>query len=59
MYITDCDAETAHKVTALYIKNKLATRDLQMGRINVKHGALLEKDVLNRAITMVQERGQP
>jgi hypothetical protein len=53
MNITGCDEQTAHQVTALYLKNKLAKRDLWYGRITVTHGAYLEQGVLNRAIQMV------
>jgi hypothetical protein len=53
MYVTDCDEETAHQVTAFYLKHRLAKR-IGVDRISVTHGAYLERDVLERAIRMVR-----
>ena len=39
----------ARKVMTLYLKEKIAKLDWAIGRINVKHGAFLEKDVIQRA----------
>lgn len=48
-----CDEMTARKVMALYLKNKMAKMNVAMGRIDVKHGAYLEPDVLQRAVERV------
>ena len=53
MRATGCDAETAAKVTEYYLKHKLAKLDAVIGRINVKHGAFLEPEVLANAVAAV------
>lgn len=42
----------ARKVADLYFKNKLAKIDYGIGHVNVKHGALYDKDVIRRALDM-------
>lgn len=51
--IAGCDTDTAHAVTAYYLKNKIAKLDPVIGSINVKHGAFLEADVVARAVDAV------
>ena len=43
-------AHDASKVAAYYINNKLAKIDPIIGRVNVKHGFLLDADVIGRAL---------
>lgn len=50
---TGCNAETAEKVMALYLKEKLAKLHPNIGRIQVSHGAFLDADVLKRAVNHV------
>jgi hypothetical protein len=50
--IAGISAADAAKVRAFYIKKKLAKADPIMGRISVKHGAFLGKDVILRAVEM-------
>ena len=47
--------EDAIKVKNLYLAKKLAKIDIGIGRINVKHGAYLDQDVLIRALAMANE----
>lgn len=42
----------AIKVMNLYLKSKLAKLDRHIGRISVKHGAYLDRDVIRRAVEM-------
>ncbi len=49
------DREDAIKVKNLYLAKKLAKIDIGIGRINVKHGAYLDQDVLTRALAMANE----
>ena len=42
--------QDAEKVLSLYKKMKLIKEDVCMGVIRVKHGALLDRDVINRAL---------
>lgn len=51
--IGDCDMNTAHSVTAYYLKNKIAKLDPVGGNIKVTHGAYLDADVVARAIAEV------
>ena len=51
--IIECSAEDAHAIRQLYIKNKLAKLDPVIGRISVKHGALLDDSVLRNALSEV------
>lgn len=51
--ISGCDMATARKVTAFYLKNKLAKRDAVIGRVTVKHGAYLDKRAIENAIDMI------
>lgn len=46
--ITDAEAE---KVMALYLKEKIAKIDHNIGRISVKHGVFLEADVIHNAVS--------
>lgn len=41
-------------VKNLYLKNKLAKSDAIMGRITVKHGAYLDREVILRAVEMAR-----
>lgn len=45
--ITEAEAE---KVMALYLKEKIAKIDHNIGRISVKHGVFLEADVIHNAV---------
>ena len=49
---TGCDEAAANKVLRLYVKERLAKVDVGIGAVQVKHGALLGRDVLLRAIDM-------
>lgn len=42
----------AVKVMNLYLKEKIAKLDYGIGRINVKHGAFWERDVIRRAANL-------
>ena len=42
----------AIKVKSLYLENRLAKMDTGIGRISVKHGAYLDRDVIRRAVDM-------
>ncbi len=42
--------EEAIAVKAFYIKHKLVKVDKGIGRISVKHGAYLDKDVIKKAV---------
>lgn len=55
-HIAGCTADDAHQVMAYYLKHKLAKLDIGIGRISVKHGAYLDKPVLQRAISQIHER---
>ena len=46
----DLSLAEAQRVTAYYLKHKLAKLDPVMGRIAVKHGAYLDRDVILRAL---------
>jgi len=48
----DIDEAAAHKVKNLYLRHRLAKLDIGIGRISVKHGALLDRDVIRRAVAM-------
>lgn len=43
-------AKEARKVMAFYLKKKFAKLDAVGGRISVKHGAFLDRDVILRAV---------
>lgn len=51
--IAGVDLATANKVTALYLKEKLAKSDHIARRITVKHGALLDREAILRAAALV------
>ena len=51
--IGGCSPEVADKVTAYYLKHKIAKLDAVIGRITVKHGVYLEADVVANAIEAV------
>lgn len=40
----------ARKVSAFYRRHKIAKVDFGIGRVQVKHGAYLEADVIRRAL---------
>ena len=46
------DREDAGKVADFYLANKIAKIDYGIGRVNVKHGAYWDADVLARAAMM-------
>lgn len=48
--IAGCTEAEAVKVMNLYRKTKIAKLDPVIGRISVKHGAFLERDVIMRAV---------
>lgn len=43
------DSDEAVKVAALYRKNRITKMDAGIGRVSVKHGAFLDRDVIRRA----------
>ena len=47
--------EDAIKVKNLYLLKKFAKIHIGIGRINVKHGAYLDQDVLTNALAMANE----
>lgn len=47
------DQATADRLTDFYLKKKLAKMDTGIGRISVKHGAYLDRDVIGRAADMM------
>ena len=47
-------AEVADKLVDLYLKKRWAKLSIGIGRINVKHGAFLDRDVIQRAAEMVK-----
>lgn len=49
---TGCTKKAATKVAELYLKNKLAKIDHISRQMTVRHGAFLDKEVLERAIEM-------
>lgn len=48
----DISQADALRVKTLYLKHRLAKMDTGIGRISVKHGAYLERDVIQRAVDM-------
>lgn len=52
--IADITSDEANKVTALYLKNKLAKMDAVIGRISVKHGAFLDRSAILNAVEMAR-----
>ncbi len=50
MEVLNCTEQEANLIKDVYLKNKIAKCDANIGRIHVKHGAFWEKDVLNRAL---------
>jgi len=50
MNLSNISREDAVKVKDLYLKNKIAKCDAVIGRISVKHGAFLDKEVILRAV---------
>lgn len=50
--IADCSEIDARKVMGVYLKNRLAKMDKQIGHINVVHGVFLERDVIQNAIDL-------
>jgi hypothetical protein len=57
--IAGIDAATADRVTGLYLRHKLATIDYGIGRMTVKHGALLDRETILRAAKSVQPPARP
>jgi hypothetical protein len=53
MNLGGVDETTARKITALYLKKKLAKLDVGNGRIHVKHGAFLDARAIANAAKMV------
>lgn len=51
--ISGCSIEQAEKVTALYLKLKVAKHDYVNGVINVKHGAFLEEATIKNALAKI------
>ena len=49
----ELDSKTADKLAGFYLRHKLARLDNGVGRSMVKHGAYLEKDVIARAVAMM------
>ena len=45
--------EFAEDVADLYLKEKIAVLDVNIGKCQIKHGGFLEAAVINRAIEMV------
>jgi hypothetical protein len=43
----------APEVANLYLKERIATLDVRMGKCQFKHGAFLESAIIERAISMV------
>lgn len=50
MSLSGCSKADAEKVFALYRQEQLIKLDAVHGRYSVKHGALLDTDVIRRAI---------
>lgn len=50
MELSGCTKAEAEKVLSVYRKLKMVKIDLGIGRINVKHGAYLDFDVIQNAI---------
>ena len=48
----DVNRADAIKVKNFYIKKRLVKVDTGIGRISVKHGAFLDRDVIRRAVVM-------
>lgn len=49
------DGATATRVMGVYLQERIARIDYGIGRVNVKHGAFLDRDVIRRAATMTRE----
>jgi hypothetical protein len=43
--------EHAERVAKLYLKERIASLDPVIGQFKIKHGAFLEPDVIERAVT--------
>jgi hypothetical protein len=46
--------EIAERLTELYLDKRWAKLSIGIGQISVKHGALLDRDVIQRAAEMVK-----
>ena len=55
MRVSGCTKEEAERVTALYLKERIAKLDPVSGRISVKHGAFLEPGTIENAIAMAND----
>jgi len=51
----DLNADDAQVVANFYLKSKLAKMDAVIGRISVKHGAYLDKEIIVKALGMAKE----
>jgi hypothetical protein len=49
-HISGCTAAVAARVLALYLKIKAVKLNATSGQFEIKHGALLDQDVIHRAI---------
>lgn len=47
------EQSTADKLVDWYLDNKLAKLDANIGRISVRHGMYLDRDVIQRAASQV------
>ena len=48
--------EFAPDVAALYLKERIATLDVRIGKCQLKHGAFLESAVIERAISAASSK---
>lgn len=51
MSIIDCTEDEARDILAFYLREKLARIDYGVGRVNVKHGGLLDDDTLQLVLS--------
>jgi len=56
MEVTGCADTTAFDVLSYFQKHKLVRLSVANGQFYVKHGRLLEKDVLNKACRIVLDK---
>lgn len=47
--LSGCSEDDAERVMRFYLAKKLAKIDIGIGRINVKNGALLDRDIILNA----------
>ena len=48
--IASISREDAKKVIKFYAKNKMTKLEVNIGRVSVKHGAFLDKEIILRAL---------